>query len=319
LPKTLSQKSLFRLFLWGLALIPLAMLSDAVLAAVLFGEGTVMEQLLSPSYHRLAIRFLFSTFILAAVYLGMHYLANTAQREKTLMQSNQDLDLIRQDVEDFNHEVLQHLRNTSSEINTAMALLKTSCDEEPEGKTRFFAQSVASCSEKLHRQLDTSLALVDLPVSQTRRERIKIDKLAIEIKEELVHKHPERSIEFKIQPWITIVSDRRMIEMVINQLFCNAMDFIPATRKGRIELGMYLRGEQKVLFVRNNGTGFSEAQAKRLFDPFRDSSQDENLPNDTTRLACAQRLIRRLGGQIWAEGAEGAGGTIYFTYYKSKI
>lgn len=309
---------MFRLFLWGLALIPLAMVSDAVLTAVLFGQGTVLEQLLSPSYHHLATRFLFCTFILAAIYFGMHYLANTAQREKTLMQSNQDLDLIRQDVEDFNHDVLQHLRNTSSEINTAMALLEARCEEEPEGKTAFFVHSVASCSEKLHRQLDTSLALVDLPVSQTRRERIKIDKLAVEIKEELMNKHPEREIEFKIQPWVTIVSDRRMIELVIHQLFCNALDFIPATRNGRIELGMYLRGEQKVLFVRNNGTGFSEAQAKRLFDPFREGSQNEDLPKDTTRLACAQRIIRRLGGQIWAEGAEGAGGTIYFTYYKTK-
>ena len=318
MPKTLSQKSLFRLFLWGLALIPLATLSDAVLGAVLFGEGTVVEQLFSPSYHQLAIRFLFSTFMLAAIYLVMHYLANTAQREKTLMQSNEDLDLVRKDVEDFNHDILQHLRNTSSEISTSLALLKEQSENELDGKSRFFVQSVANCSEKLKRQLDTSMALVDLPVSQTRRERIKIDKLANEIKEELLHKHPERAIEFKIQPWVTIVSDRQMIKLVIYQLFCNAMDFIPATRKGRIELGMYHRGEQKVLFVRNNGTGFSEAQTKRLFDAFRDSSQDENLPKDTTRLACAQRVIHRLGGQIWAEGAEGAGGSIYFTYHKTK-
>lgn len=318
MPKTLSQKSLFRLFLWGLVLIPLATVSDAVLGAVLFGQGTLVEQLLSPSYHQLAIRFLFSTFMLAAIYLGMHYLANTAQREKTLMQSNEDLDLVRKDVEDFNHDILQHLRNTSSEINTSMALLKEQCEKELDGKTAFFVQSVASCSDKLKRQLDTSMALVDLPVSHTRRERIKIDKLANEIKEELLHKHPERTIEFIIQPWITIVSDRQMIKLVIYQLFCNAMDFIPADRKGRVELGMYHRGEQKVLFVRNNGTGFSEAQAKRLFDAFRDSSQDENLPKDTTRLACARRVIHRLGGQIWAEGAEGAGGSIYFTYYKAK-
>jgi signal transduction histidine kinase len=96
------------------------------------------------------------------------------------------------------------------------------------------------------------------------------------------------------------------------------MAFIPANRKGCIELGMYHRGEQKVLFVRDNGTGFSETQANRLFDAFRDSAHDGNLPADTTRLSGAQRIIHRLGGQIWAEGAEGAGGTIYFTYYNPK-
>jgi len=318
LPKTLSQKFLFRLFLWGLALIPLAIVSDAILGAVLFGEGAVAEQILSASYHQVAVRFLFSIFILAAIYLGMHYLADTAQREKTLMQSNEDLDLIRKDVEEFNHGMLQHLRNTSSEISTSMALLKAQCDNELEEKTRFFLESITNCNEKLSRQLDTSLALVELPLSQPRRERIKIDKLAIEIKEELGHKHPEREIEFRIQPWITIVSDRQMIRLVLYQLFCNAMAFIPANRKGCIELGMYHRGEQKVLFVRDNGTGFSETQANRLFDAFRDSAHDDNLPADTTRLSGAQRIIHRLGGQIWAEGAEGAGGTIYFTYYNPK-
>ena len=318
MPKTLSQKSLFRLFLWGLALIPLATVADAILDAVLFGKGTVAQQLLSPSYQEMAIRFLFSIFILAAIYLGMHYLANTAQREKSLLQSNEDLDLVRKDVEDFDHDMLQHLRNTASEINTSMALLKVQCEDELKEKTRFFLESIANCNEKLSRQLETSRTLVELPVSRPRRERIKIDKLAVEIKEELEHKHPEREIEFTIQPWITIVSDHQMIQLVIHQLFRNAMDFIPTNRKGRIELGMYHRGEQKVLFVRDNGIGFSEAQAKRLFDAFRDSSQDDNLPKDTTRLAGAQRIIHRLGGKIWAEGAEGAGGAIYFTYYKSK-
>ena len=316
--KTLSQKSLFRLFMWGLVLIPLAIVSDAILGAVLFGQGTITEQLLSPSYHQVAVRFLFSVFILAAIYLGMHYLANTAQREKTLMQSNEDLNLIRKDFEDFNHDMLQHLRNTSSEINTSIAMLKAQCDSELEEKPRFFIESIANCNEKLNRQLDTSLALVELPVSQPRRERIKIDKLAIEIKEELEHMHPEREIEFRIQPWITIVSDRQMIRLVIHQLFCNAMAFIPANRKGWIELGMYHRGVQKVLFVRDNGTGFSESQSKRLFDAFRDNAHDNNLPTDTFRLSGAQRIIHRLGGQIWAEGAEGAGGTVYFTYYNSK-
>ena len=52
---------------------------------------------------------------------------------------------------------------------------------------------------------------------------------------------------------------------------------------------------------------------------FRESPQDDNLPKDTTRLAGAQRIVHRLGGQIWAEGVEGAGGTIYFTYHKSKV
>jgi len=319
LPRTLSQKALLRLILWGLVLIPLANAADVIMDTVLFGEGTVTQQLLSPSSQELAMRVLFSVFILAAVYLGMHYLANTAERERALHQRAEDLDRARQDLEDFNHDLLQQLRNTSSEISTSMSLLQTQRAQELDDKTLYFLEAVGTGHAKLNRQLEIGCDLMNLPLHQPQREHIKVDKLALEIRDELIRRHPDREIEFSIQPWITIVSDREMIRHVLYQLFSNAMDFIPTRQKGRIELDMYHRGAQKVLYVRDNGTGFTDNQAKRLFDPFRSSSQDDRLPKNATKLAGVQRVIRRLGGQIWAEGAEGAGGTIYFTYYPAKF
>jgi len=104
-----------------------------------------------------------------------------------------------------------------------------------------------------------------------------------------------------------------MLRLIIHNLFRNAIDFIPAERKGRIELGMFNRNGQKVFFVRDNGTGYSDAQAKRLFDAFRDNSLDVELPKDAIILANARRVISRHNGQIWAEGIEGSGGTVFFT------
>jgi len=316
LPKNLSQQSSFRLFLWGLVLIPLATLMDAILDAILYGEGTIAQQLFSPSYHELAMRFLFSVFILAAIYLGMHYLANTAQRERSLQRLNNDLGLARQDLEEFNHDLLQHLRNTSAELNTTVALLQNQCAQDLDEKTRFFMEALISGNNKLNKQLETGLALNEIPLSEPHRERIKLDKLALEIAEELQCKYPERALTFKIEPWLTAMTDRKLMRLVLEQLFRNAIDFIPPSRKGTIELGMFRRGEQKVLFVRDNGTGYSETQALHLFDAFRDPGLNRDLPQNTLRLASAQRAVRRLGGQIWAEGAEGAGGTVFFTYYR---
>jgi light-regulated signal transduction histidine kinase (bacteriophytochrome) len=137
--------------------------------------------------------------------------------------------------------------------------------------------------------------------------------LANEVVEELQQKHPDRELEYKIQPWLSDWCDQKMLRLIIYNLFCNAIDFIPASRKGRIELGMFNRHEQKVFFVRDNGTGYSDAQAKRLFDAFQDNSLDAELPKDSISLANARRVISRHNGQIWAEGIEGAGGTVFFT------
>ncbi len=152
--KTLAQKSSYRLFLWGLLLVPFATVADAILTAVLFGEGSVQEQLFSPSHHELALRVLFSTFILAAIYLGMHYLANCAQKESSLQQSNRDLGLVRQDLEEFQDDLLRHLRNTSAELDTSIARMKNQGSGEFDEKTLFFMENAFRTSDKLNRQLE---------------------------------------------------------------------------------------------------------------------------------------------------------------------
>ncbi|MCK4506973.1 MAG: hypothetical protein KAU27_00420 [Desulfuromonadales bacterium] len=314
MPKNLSQKSSFRLFLWGLLLIPFATVADAVLDAVLFNEGSIQEQLFSPTHHELAIRILYSVFILAAIYLGMHYLANTAQKEGTLRQSNMDLGLAKHDFEEFHDDILRQLRNTATELATSVELLKSQCSHDLDEKTQFFVENICNTSDRLNEQLEITLTLTELSFGEPRREQVKLDELALDIVDELKNKHPERQIEFKIQPWITAWCDPKMLRHVIYSLFSNAIGFIPQSRQGKIEFGMFHRNNQKVFFVRDNGTGFSEAQAKRLFDTFRDNLQDSELPKDSIRLASARRTIHRHGGQVWAEGIQDAGGTIFFTY-----
>lgn len=313
--KTLAQRSSYRLFLWGLLLIPFATVADSVLAAILFGEGSIQEKLFSPSYHELALRVLFSTFILAAIYLGMHYLANCAQKESGLQQRNRDLGLVQQDLEEFQDDLLRHLRNTSAELETSIARLKSQSDADFDEKTRFFMENACRSSHKLHQQLEMSLALAELPGGEPHRAWERLDKLALDVVAELQSKQPDRQIEFVVQPWISGWCDPKMLRLVIYNLFCNAMDFIPKARQGRIEFGTFDRSNQKVLYVRDNGTGYSDAQAKRIFEPFRDISHDPDLPKDTIRLANTRRIIHRHGGQIWAEGVQGAGGTVFFTYY----
>lgn len=317
LAKTLAQTSSYRLFLWGLLLVPLAAVADSALDAIFFHVNSLQDQLFSPSYHELAARVLFSTFILAAIYLGMHYLANTGQKEASLQQHNRDLALARKDLEELQDNLVRQLRNTSSQLATSLALLEAQSNLQLDEKSRFLMDNVSKSSHRLNDQLEMSLTLAELPCGEPRREQVKVDKLALDVVAEFQSTHPGRQIDFKVQPWITAWCDPKMLRQIIYLLFCNASDFIPPSRQGCIEFGSFNRNGQKVMFVRDNGTGFNNAQAQRLFDAFRDCSQDPDLPRDTLRLAIARHILHRHGGRIWAEGIEGAGGSVFFTYYSS--
>jgi signal transduction histidine kinase len=122
--------------------------------------------------------------------------------------------------------------------------------------------------------------------------------------------HP---IAASVQSGLRGYIDPQLARTLFGNLIGNSWKFTGGAREPRIEIGATNVGVEEAFYVRDNGAGFNEAHADRLFSPFQRLHSIGEFLGTGIGLATAQRIVQRHGGRIWAEGKVGSGATFYFT------
>jgi light-regulated signal transduction histidine kinase (bacteriophytochrome) len=104
-----------------------------------------------------------------------------------------------------------------------------------------------------------------------------------------------------------------MILQVFVNLISNAFKFTQPKPDAKVEIGCFLRGQENVYYVKDNGVGFEMQYADRLFGVFQRLHSAEEFEGTGIGLTLVKRIISRHGGRIWAEGKVNEGATFYFT------
>jgi light-regulated signal transduction histidine kinase (bacteriophytochrome) len=104
-------------------------------------------------------------------------------------------------------------------------------------------------------------------------------------------------------------------------LLSNAWKFTAMRTPAKIEIGSHPGRagaiDETVYFVKDNGAGFSMANAQNIFEVFERLHPAADFSGSGIGLANAKRAVERHGGRIWAESKENVGATFYFTLNKS--
>jgi light-regulated signal transduction histidine kinase (bacteriophytochrome) len=106
--------------------------------------------------------------------------------------------------------------------------------------------------------------------------------------------------------------DPEALTQVFQNLLGNALKFTPADRPARVEVGAEPQGSGWVFTVADDGIGFDDAHAERIFRMFQRLHGREEYPGTGVGLAIARKVVERHGGRIWAEARPEGGARFRF-------
>jgi light-regulated signal transduction histidine kinase (bacteriophytochrome) len=122
-----------------------------------------------------------------------------------------------------------------------------------------------------------------------------------------------RKLEWKIAELPFVECDPNLVRQVFQNLVSNALKYSRPRSPAVVEIGQTEKEGQLVIFVKDNGVGFSMKYADKLFGVFQRLHRPEDFEGTGVGLATVQRIIQKHGGRVWAEAELDKGATFYFT------
>ena len=236
-----------------------------------------------------------------------------ATLERRVIERTAELIAANQELESFAFAVSHDLRAPLRAMSGyARALVEDHGAALNEEATLFLGRIVAA-SVTMGELIAGILTLSRSTRGDLQRHPIDITTLATRLLEELGRGTPERAVDWRVAPGLQITGDLRLVEVVLTNLLDNAWKYTAKTADATIRVFAEEADGQSRLCVADNGAGFDMAHAGQLFQPFKRLHRQDECPGVGIGLATVQRIVRRHGGEITAEGRPGGGATFRFT------
>jgi PAS domain S-box-containing protein len=239
--------------------------------------------------------------------------AGICELNEQLARHSAQLEAANKELETFAYSVSHDLRAPLRAIVGFSQILVEDYGEKLDAEGHDCLRRVCAATLRMGELIDGLLGMARLTRHELELEPVDLSLVARSITDRLRENDPQRQVDIVIAEGARAQGDRRLLEVVLQNLLANAWKFTRKQPQARIEFGREEGDEKPVFFVRDNGAGFDMSYSDKLFAPFQRLHGQEEFEGHGIGLATVQRVINRHGGRIWAEGEIGKGATFSFT------
>ncbi len=240
--------------------------------------------------------------------------------QQKLLKSNNALQNLNHELEAFSYSVSHDLKAPLRAIHGFTSILKEDyySNLDMEGKT--LADDIMAETDRMAEIIDALLQL-----SRTGRKNLNFVEfdlvpLVQSIFSEQQKQYKLQYARLEIRDLPAVYADYSLIKQLMANLLSNALKYSANEPYPRVEIGIGKdeKINETIFYIKDNGVGFDEKSAGKIFDTFRRLHSKKEFEGTGIGLAIAKRIVTRHGGKIWAKSQPGNGATLFFTLQKTE-
>jgi light-regulated signal transduction histidine kinase (bacteriophytochrome) len=233
--------------------------------------------------------------------------------EELVSQRTAALEMANDELKAFSYSVSHDLRSPLRVIDGFSQVVLEDYSNAIDEVGKDFLQRIRNGTHHMEEIIDAMLSLSRVSHVDMKPQDVDLSAIAKSILREFQDSEPKRIATVEVMRGIRAMADKSLIYIVLENLLGNAWKYSKKKQKAYVEFGAKIKGGQTVYFVRDNGAGFEMKYVDKLFGAFQRLHSLEDFEGTGIGLVTVSRIIRRHGGEVWAEAQPGQGATFYFT------
>lgn len=236
---------------------------------------------------------------------------DNARLVTTLRHRTAELKTSNRELEAFAHTVAHDLKSPLTHIIGYTDILVELGDKITNKHWRDSIQVIQRSGHKMNNIIDELLLLAKLRKEEVTVYPLNMDTIVKEALQRLQPISEKKQADIQTADgWPKALGYPPWVEEVWVNYISNAIKY--GGNPPRVTLGAHANDESVSFWVRDNGTGLSAEEQKRLFVPFTHLSEVDT-EGYGLGLSIVRRIVNKLSGEVWVESAPGEGSVFGFT------
>lgn len=217
-----------------------------------------------------------------------------------------------EELEAFSYSISHDLRAPLRAVIGFTSILEMEYTSQLNDEAKRLMSVIKTNTQRMGQLIDDLLTFSRLSRQELVKKKVDTQNMVADIIRHL-ETADKRQINWQIATLPAVMADHNTIRQVWINLLSNAVKYSGKQAQPIITVGTTNTDAEIIFEVTDNGVGFDEAHAGKLFKVFQRLHTMEEFDGTGVGLAIVERIVVKHGGRVWAHAEKGKGASFYFS------